>query len=536
MAQRKILRREYWVDAFKVEQSDLEYLSNVLLDQEVPLSVDEMALLLVRHRIHNEEQPGVSTPKPSPENQYHASRTYKVGDEMTFPSLEFATGKVVSLRAGDNEEFGKYSVIEVALEDGSKLEFASGLSADHLKVDEPIEEEEPEDETPMAPEEIFIEWGGAVIEKLEDRLKENPDLVRLAGRWFPKSLLANVNSGHLNLAEAVLDMNNGGPMTTADIIDQAGMLQSISSRLAEFSLNYGLQRDDRFDEVGAAGQVLWYLTRLEPEGVQKRPERLEYVPISSDESLLDAELVELERLIGDELSNINAPRTLHPPQSVTVSLIYPHRRAGTLPLSPQLKQMFPTAYSSPRVRFLLVDADSGKEYPAWVVRAGGYVYGLTEYFEEHDVLAGSTLTIQRTKDPNRVRISAGQRKARREWVRLTNVQNNRLRFESVQRPVGTEYDELMLIDVADPEAVDAMWKRVNERKTPLEDLMGDVMHDLISMNPQGHVHVKTLYSAINLIRRTPPGPLFARLVALPEFEQVGGQTAYWRLRAPEKKD
>jgi hypothetical protein len=455
---------------------------------------------------------------------------------MTFPSLDFATGKVVGLRAGDNEEYGSYKVIEVEFEDGAKREFASGLSAEHLKVDEPTEEEEPEDETPLAPEEIFIEWGGAVIEKLEEQLKENPDLVRLAGRWFPKSLLANVNSGHLNLAEAVLDMYSGGPLTTAEIIEQAGMLQSISARLAEFSLNYGLQKDDRFDEVGAAGQVLWFLTRLEPEGVQKRPERLEYVPISSDESLLDAEMVELERQLGDELSNINAPRTLHPPQSVTVSLIYPHRRAGTLPLSPQLKQMFPTAYSSPRVRFLLVDADSGKEYPAWVVRAGGYVYGLSEYFEEHDVLAGSTVTIQRTKDPNRVRISAGQRKPRREWVRSTTVQNNRLKFESVQRSVGTEYDELMLMDVGDPDAVDALWKRVNERKTPLEDLMGDVMHELAAMNPQGHVHVKTLYSAINLIRRTPPGPMLARLAALPEFEQVGGGGPYWRLKSADKKD
>jgi hypothetical protein len=47
------------------------------------------------------------------------------------------------------------------------------------------------------------------------------------------------------------------------------------------------------------------------------------------------------------------------------------------------------------------------------------------------------------------------------------------------------------------------------------------------MTPQRTVHAKTIYSAVNVLRRCPPGPIFATLVARPEFEHVGGP--YWRL-------
>jgi len=527
VAQRNTQRREYWVDDFRVEQADLDHLYNMLLEQETPLSVDEMALILVRNRVeHDSQRP--SKAAHTPENQYNPTREYQVGDEVAFPSMNFSVGKVMKTRAGKNPDYGTYTVLEVQFDKGKVLEFASGIAPDMLGQEEVVEEETGVEFPELSPEEIFIEWGGAVSDALQAKLDENEDLVRLAGRWFPKSLLANVNSGHLNLAEAVLDMNGGGPMATAEIIEQAGMLQNVPERLAQFSLNYGLQRDDRFDEVGPAGQVLWYLSRLEPAEVQTPPSRLHYLPISSDESLLTTELKELERQIGDELSNLPIPRVVQPPQSVTVTLIYPHQRSGTLPLLPQLQQMFPTALQSPRIRFTLIDHDTGSEYPAWVVRPGGYVYGLADYFIQHEIPVGSNLTIRRTKNPSRVEISAGLHKPRKEWVRTASVQNSRLRFESAQRGVATEFDDLMIIEVIDPDAIDNVAQRVADRNIPVEDLMEDIMRDLAALNPQGTVHAKTLYSAVNLIRRSPPGPIFARLVALPEFESVGGP--YWRLK------
>jgi hypothetical protein len=75
--------------------------------------------------------------------------------------------------------------------------------------------------------------------------------------------------------------------------------------------------------------------------------------------------------------------------------------------------------------------------------------------------------------------------------------------------------------------VDALWVTGDTSPRGLGDLMRDMMSELARLTPQRTVHAKTLYSAINVVRRCPPGPIFTTLVARPEFEHVGGP--YWRL-------
>jgi hypothetical protein len=52
-----------------------------------------------------------------------------------------------------------------------------------------------------------------------------------------------------------------------------------------------------------------------------------------------------------------------------------------------------------------------------------------------------------------------------------------------------------------------------------------VFPSLAKLNPQETVHTKTLYSAINMVRRVPSGPLFADLIKHPAFRPVGDH--YW---------
>ncbi|MBN1428757.1 MAG: hypothetical protein JXB07_10250 [Anaerolineae bacterium] len=523
MTQRQTQSKQYWVDEFQVEQNDLDYLYNILLERETPLSVDEMALALVRYRVLREE--AALARKSYAGEVYRPDQHYEIGDEIVFSALEYCPGKVVATRSGENLDYGDFSVITVEFENAKTLDFAADFGIAHvLNVDE--EDLTEAEENLLSPEDIFIEYGGYVASALQARLGDHEDLVRIAGRWFPRSLLAEINIGHLNLAEAVLDMVGGGPMLASEIVEQIGMMEELNSRLAEFSLNYGLQQDDRFDEVGPAGQVLWFLQRMEPREVQQYPERLAYTPISYDTGLLTPELLELEAEIGDEHTEVVVPRGAKP-QSVVVMLTYPHRRAGTLPLSPRLSTMFPTAYETPHIYFTLVDAESGDEIPAWVVRPGGYVYGLADWFEMHDVPVGGYLTIQRTDIPGKAQINYARRKPRIEWVRTAFVENNHLRFESRKRTVGCDYDDLMIIDVDNPDDIDALWARSGERGQSLETILEDLLRQLAPLSQQGHVHAKTLYSAANLVKRCPPGPVFACLVGLPQFEQVGGP--YWRL-------
>jgi hypothetical protein len=51
---------------------------------------------------------------------------------------------------------------------------------------------------------------------------------------------------------------------------------------------------------------------------------------------------------------------------------------------------------------------------------------------------------------------------------------------------------------------------------------------LAKLSGAGHVHAKTLYSAVNILRRIPPGPVFAEVVTHPAFKAVGN--GYWVAR------
>src|SRR3989304_4340892 len=110
--------------------------------------------------------------------------------------------------------------------------------------------------------------------------------------------------GHLNVAEAILDRAGGGPSPTQTLLEQVGLSTDTNSKLVEFSLDLALQEDPRFDEVGPAGEVLWYLHRLEPEGVLQVPPHLRYQSLDYDRSLLSSEMLDLERALDDELSPI----------------------------------------------------------------------------------------------------------------------------------------------------------------------------------------------------------------------------------------
>ena len=99
-------------------------------------------------------------------------------------------------------------------------------------------------------------------------------------------------------------MSGGGPISTTELIEQIELKADVNSKLIEFSLDLALQEDPRFDEVGPAGKVLWYLQRLEPPEVLEPPLYLRYSGLEYDRSLLNDSMLSLENSLGDELSPI----------------------------------------------------------------------------------------------------------------------------------------------------------------------------------------------------------------------------------------
>jgi len=409
-------------------------------------------------------------------------------------------------------------------DDDEEREFASELAIDHPLNREAQAVAAGDDEL-RSPEELAALYGSQVGERLEKHLESEPDFTRLAGKWFPKDLLVEVHVGHLNLAEAVLDMAGGGPLPTEDLLGDLELPEEITSQLRVFSLNYALQEDERFDEVGPAGEVLWYLRRLEPERVQSTPIYLQCQPLEYNPALLTSEMLALERELDDEWSNLDTPDGVSEP--VTVVLTYPHWKSGTLPLSSRLGRVFPTGRTH-RIRFAFVDGETGEEIPGWVVREKRYVYGLEEWYKERDVLVGADLELERGEKPGTVVIRRRARRPRGEWVRIALPVEGKLTFEMRKQLIACEYDELMIVTEEDSGAMEDVWSDVYERRLSLRQLITEIFPELAKLSPQGTVHAATLYSAVNVVMRTPPGPMLSELIVSGKYAPVGDN--YWVLR------
>jgi len=428
--------------------------------------------------------------------------------------LDWKHGQVAAVRSGTNPAIGEFNVITVQFEDTTERLFASNLTAHRLN-DEPVTAQE----EAFDPDAVLRANGNALDKKLEAALQSDENIVRIAGRWFPRALLIDVNVGHLNLAEAVLDMAGGEPLPTSSLLKDVALPDGINPKLAEFSLNLALQEDGRFDEVGPAGRVLWCLHRLEPEAVREVPMHLRTRLMDYDRSVLDEQMIQLEKQLDDELSDFELD-DVGDSDEITLSLIYPHLREGTLPLSNRIQSLFPTAYESPRVRFTLVDGKTGTKIPGWVVRENRYVYGLKDWYMSNELMPGSLLTIRKGEQPGEVVIEAKTHRSTKDWLRTVIVgADGGVVFAMLKQSVSAEFNDRMAFAIPSFESVDQLWAQ--EAKRPFDQLVENMIREMSKLTPQGHVHAQELYSAINIVRRTPPGPLFALLSTRPSIMHVG---------------
>ncbi|MBI4731084.1 MAG: hypothetical protein HY781_02955 [Chloroflexi bacterium] len=505
---------DYW-NTFSPGKSDIEFISNYLFENESPLTEKEIVPILVEERIRGERE-ALLKQQQGGSNRYLPEGSYQVGNKLAFPALEWQKGKVIDLRPGINPSVGEFEVIEVEFDGGLKKKFAARLD-DH-KLNHPAEAPA-EDETLDLAKVISVH--GADLETaIAKGLRADDNLAQIAGRWFPRALLMNVNVGHLNLAEAVLDEAAGKPLTTGALIEQVALPGTENKNLVEFSMNYALQEDGRFDEVGPAGEVLWCLKRLEPADVQQIPLPLRYTEIPYERSALTKEMLALEAAIDDELGESDSPA--QDVAELTISLTYPHWRAGTLPVSIRTRKLFPTAYESERVRFTLVDAISKEEIPAWVVRHHGYVAGLKNLYQKYGLIPGSLVTLRRSQKPGQVIVEARTRRPMRDWVRTVLVgSDGGIVFANLKQNLTTEFNDRMVVAVPDAAGVDAACEQLTKQRVPFEKLVANMMQELTKMNVQGHVHAQELYSALNIIRRCPAGPLLAHLSQSPAYKHVG---------------
>ena len=129
----------------------------------------------------------------------------------------------------------------------------------------------------MSPEEIYQTYKEFIRPKVKAALEASNDFVTFHDQYFLSDLLPDFHEGLFNIADAAIDINNG-PLSVDALIEQMGLAQAKDiTDVLRFSVSYRLANDERFDDVGPTGQVLWYLERIEPPEAHHPPRRLQVV-------------------------------------------------------------------------------------------------------------------------------------------------------------------------------------------------------------------------------------------------------------------
>ncbi|MEW6718492.1 MAG: 30S ribosomal protein S16 [Chloroflexota bacterium] len=376
------------------------------------------------------------------------------------------------------------------------------------------------------PGEILEQIKGLLLPRLRQQLQESGRFIAFGNEWFLANLLRPVAPTELDQAEKRL-RQRGEPSPLS------GIFPAISETdiALVFSWNYCLDHDNRFDNVGTFDTPLWFLRALEPPEVVEKPGRLAIpaVPYTREYQYVHRELKDMEQAIDDEGSEAEEQRI--PPvetrrvPSVEFVLNFAHRVTGTIPLTQRIRQVFPRS-NSERTYISFIDARSRERIPSWVMHKDKYAWGLKEWYESNLIWAGAYVRLETTENPLDIVVDCiPLAQPKEEQVRVAHVIDRRLTFEWQTRIVPYKYDPLMLIAETRFEDLEALRLEAEKVGKPIFEVMHDVFPELARLHPQGHVHAKTLYQAVNLVRRCAPGTVFGQLSVHLCFDPVGG--GYW---------
>lgn len=514
----------YWQQSFKISADDLDYLAGIILEKDQPQTMDDLAFALIAYRCQREENKIRS--ELSRGEIYQPNKHYEVGQQLVFPMLDYAVGTVAAARSGQNPEHGEFTVIRVQF-DGATREFAADLKVPH-RLSRGDGEGVVSGEQLFTTRDLYVMYGPAVRQTLQDALAQSvqPAFVQEQGLWLLRDMLVDIHVGLLNIAEAIIEVK-AQPVSTTDLLTEMNLPAEVPERIRRVSVNAALRGDSRFDDVGSAEESSWYLRRLEPVEAYATPDILRYQPVAYDRLVLGVELLQLEWELDDEWSTdalvVDTPMLV---PSTTIMLIYPHLRSGTLPLSSRARTLFPSGQGI-RTMVTLIDGRWGARFPAWVNHEGRYIAGVGAWLEQHKLPVGSFITLERTREPLEYVVDFRPRRMRREWIRVADERDSGLIFQLQKQAVSSDYDEYLAVGEASREALDRVRAQIDRQAPSMNELVRHITRELVGLSPQGTVHAKTVYSAVNMVRRCPPGPIFASLAVDSNVRSVG--SGYWSL-------
>jgi len=240
---------EYWRVGFTITKDLITYLYEYLVEVGIPKSTEELTRLVMQRQIQAEfeAQARVQREKGT---VYKPKNSYAVGDRLSFSEMAGLSGVVVGLRAGENPEYGDFRVIQVQMDGvGEVREFAAEFRLPH-----PLNNEVPQ----ISADDLFRQYGSIVARHLRQALEANPEFVSFGEDWFLKDLLPEVHIGHLNIAEAMIDIA-GQPLSPVELLKDVELPESVAEPARVFALNLALSADKRFVQVADDSRVQWSL-------------------------------------------------------------------------------------------------------------------------------------------------------------------------------------------------------------------------------------------------------------------------------------
>jgi len=514
----------YWRDEFQIEDEDLDLVTGAILDAGEPQTLSSLASSIMLRRVQRERE--AIARQASSGEVYRPRDRHAVGEVLVFSAQGFARGQVVGKRDGHNPKYGDFEVLQVALEDGTEREYASGLDILH-PLNRPVEELIGGGDPEITDADIIDAYDAYVCGALQMALEGREEFVQFDGHWFLRELLPEVNVGHLNLAEAAIDVA-GHPLTAEEIVKELE-LGTGTPAAQLFALNSAIAKDERFDNVGTADRAVWFLRALQPDALHNPPEFLFDGFRASGGAYIGLTMIDYVEEIGDELDDIESA-IVSEQERYDLIVSFPHLYAGSMPVSLEVLAGLHIG-DLPYLAVDLVDEEDEERFLGWVVPERACIVGLGEWYKKVGMVVGGRVSLRRLEEPATFAISAAEaRDLGSNWVRTCEIVDGELRLQL--RPprgldIGVGIDADLFVDVPNPEEVAEFMARPEQRNMPLDELVHTAFNILAGLTGTGYVHAKTVYSVANLIRRTGAVPVFAELARQACFDPLGqGLWAY----------
>ena len=522
---RKTLSPQFWMHEFTVSEQNLDFLYGELADGRlgIPAPFEQLVISLIRECQRQEDSHVQKL--LSLGTMYQPQAQYEVGQVLVFTALDYRTGTVTDIRPGSNPEHGKFQVVAVEMEESTeKLEFAAQLKTQHLLNALDIEELQAGEL--MTAEEIYEQYGADIAARLRTALaqtRKDSDFMEWRGGWLLKDMLVEIDEFSRNVTEALM-FEKKGPVPGAAILQELKLdLADVEPNLVDLSLDVSLSQDGRFEQVMANGERQWYARSLLPDAARRAPALLTPVPIKYQFSALDGPLLSLEVQLQDEWSDLpDAAEAADGGVAASYHLLVPHLDHGTMPVSSRLAALLDREASHKHL-LAITDALSGDEMACWYVPESRYVAGLGDFYRAHKLAVGARVTLQRKAD-GALTLDYPKRRGRKEWISVLHVADGTLHFtqEKSREDIASEFmPELLVAAGSETEWADY---RASQQDAKVFLLVETIVSELAKGS--GTVHAATVYSAVNLIQRHPPGPVFHALISNSRLAQLDDQVTF----------